>query len=264
MRRAAQVAESHHRQSLGHADPSRGGFEEHAGGKLIGAAEYGIDARVGGEQPSQPVAPHSQRRRRAHGDPARDGDPALRRRGREPRSSRLGSMVVRDDQRWLARTAPQEVLCGRRADLLVGEADQHVDRRRGQVPGLDHRDARAGQTEAELRRMHDAREDDAVGTVADGRLHQLVLRGHVVVGQSEKELVAGSQQLLAERMDQVGEHRVQRARHDGDDEPASLRGEAACNPVRNVSEPGGRRAHPLGLVGGDEMGLVERPRRGHR
>ena len=63
--------------------------------------------------------------------------------GRSSRGARPARASSAGDDGEPAPALRVEVLRHRAPDLLMGETDQHVDRRRRQIPGLDHRDAGA-------------------------------------------------------------------------------------------------------------------------
>ena len=121
-----------------------------------------------------------QRRRRGHGDHFDLGAALRFELGQEAAPSGERARVVGPDQAEPAMALGEEVARDRFADLLVGEAHQHVDRRGRHVPGLDDRDPGVDETLPGLRRVIDAGEVDRVRTPAQHRGEQRVLaRGRI-------------------------------------------------------------------------------------
>jgi hypothetical protein len=110
------------------------------------AAEDGVDGRVTLEQISQSLAAAPQRSgRRSHESREVRGQ---RRCDSQPDGSSgqaacaaPGALVGRGNDGYPAPTLGVKVFGDRGADPFVRETDQHVDRRRRQIPGLAHGDS---------------------------------------------------------------------------------------------------------------------------
>ena len=127
---------------------------------------------------------------------ATSGSPAARAASWKASQPPHGTLVVAGDHRQPAPAAGVQEVDHRAADLRVREAHQHVERRRRQVPGLDHRNAGGQQALAALGRMHDAGQHDAVGAAADDGLEQRVLARIDVAALAQHQLVAALGQRL--------------------------------------------------------------------
>ena len=93
-----------------------------------------------------------------------------------------------------------------RAGLFVRKADQHVDGRGREIPGLDHRDCRGGQPAAAVGRVHDAGEDHAVGAAADDGVEERVLARAVIAALAQHHLVALVGERVGKRLHGFQEH----------------------------------------------------------
>ena len=78
----------------------------------------------------------------------------------------------------------------------MGEADQHVDRRRRQIPGFDHWDARGEQAPAATGRAHDARQHDTVRTPGDDGVEQLLFTSSAIAGLAKRHVVASVGEII--------------------------------------------------------------------
>ena len=197
--------------------------------------------------------------------PTADASPLARAAATKPVFPAQGALVVRRQHGQAPAPARMQVLDDRAADLLVGEADQHVDRIGRQVPGFDHRYARGEQPLTARLRVHDAGQDDAVRAPADDRVEQVILARAVVPALAEHELIAGGRERVGQRLDGLQEHRTDDGRDHGGDQSAAVRRKAAGQHVRNVAGPVDRLPHAGQRGRGDLLGGVDRARGGdHR
>ncbi len=152
----------------------------------------------------------------------------------------------------------------RRPHLFMGETDQHVDRRRRQIPGLDHRDAGGQQAPAARRRPHDPGQHDAVRPTADDRVEQRVLPRLRVPALAEHQLVARLGQPLGQRLNRLEKDRAGDRRDDRGHQPAAGRGKAPGEHVRHIAGPLDRFPHPPQRFSGHLIRRIERARRRDR
>ena len=138
-----EVAKTDDRELPGHRDAARLRLGQDAQREQVRAAEDGVDARrtrsssASAARPLLRVVGAGTTTTATSGRPracAAAWNACWRRRARSSPPAIIASR---------RRALGMEELGDRAADLVVREADQHVDRRRGQVPGLDHRDAGA-------------------------------------------------------------------------------------------------------------------------
>ena len=126
------------------ADTGDAGLLENTERELVRAAEHRVDA-VGPTGPAtalrERAAAAAKGRRRRDDDGPRIAQAQCAGRGSEGVAAPARPLVVAAIRPAGAALRVQE-LRHRAADRLVRETDQHVDRRRREVPGLDDRDAR--------------------------------------------------------------------------------------------------------------------------
>ena len=223
-----EVAEADEREVFGDGEAARARFLERAVGEEVRAAEH---ARSGRAPVSSSCARPCRPRVSVDGagtvTTSTSRQPSAASTARKPRwraRARASSAQTRPNRRW---PRGEQVARDRFADLLVREADQHVDRRGRHVPGLDHGDLGVDEPLAHLGRVVDAGEIDRVRTPAQHRCEERILARGGVAGEAQQHLVARFPQTVGQRLDGVDEDRVGDRRHERRDEPRALGREAA-------------------------------------
>ena len=145
----------------------------------------------------------------------------------------------------------------------VREADQHVDRRGRQIPGLDHGNARREQPAARLGRVSDAGQHDGVGPATDDCAEQIVFARLRVPALAEHQLVAMLAQRDRHSLYGLAENRADQRRNQRGDEPALSRTKAPCKQVRHIAGLGDGRLHLGQGVRRHGTGRVDRARNRH-
>ena len=170
---AAEVAEAHHCEILGHPQATAGRFGEHALGDRIGAAHNHLRPMALIEQLPQTGSAHFQGG--GWGEDLRGYivQPVLGQFGDQAVATAQATGVADADHRVTAITFVQQMAGDSFADCLVGKAHQHVQRCFTQVPGLDHRNARVHQALAADFGVQRTRQNDAIRAAAEQGFDEL-------------------------------------------------------------------------------------------
>ncbi len=181
VRREVEVAETDDGQVAGHGQAARLRLHQHAVGQRVRAAEDRAGEGAELEEPGEPFPAQPEiGRRAARRTVAMSANPCFSSTDRNAAFAHFRARVVGRHQAEAPMPLGDEVLRHRLPDLLVGEADEHVDRGRREVPHLHDRDPRRDQAPAALVGMRDAGEEEAVGTPAEDGGEQRLLAGRGV------------------------------------------------------------------------------------
>ena len=157
--------------------------------------------------------------------------------------------VAWGNDRRMTHAAAVQVAGGRFAHFLVRKADQHVDRRRRQVPGLHHRNAGRVQALPRRRRMHHTGQHDARRAPADDGVEQRILARLVIAALAYQQLIAGVGQRGRHRLRGFLEHRARQGGHQRHHHPAAARCQRAGHQVGHITGLAHRFQYPLQGVG---------------
>ncbi len=156
-------------------------------------------------------------------------------RGHERRRAPSGSDIVARDHRELPASSIVEKAADAAGGGLVREADQGVDGRRRQVPGLDDGDAGPDQLSPHGVRMDHAGQDDARRPAADDCVNKLLFARVFVAALAENELVARRVEGLRQGLYGFVEDGADQRRHDRGDQPVLAGFQAPRHQVGNVA-----------------------------
>jgi hypothetical protein len=142
----------------------------------------------------------------------------------------------------------------------MGEADEHVDRVRPELPHLDHRHLGGGEHAAGRAVVVEAGQHHGGRRPGEEGAHEAFLGVVVVVGMADQELHALGVHAVLQRGHRVGEEGVDEARHDDADHTGTRAGERAGHQVRHVAERVDRRPDPRPELRRDRVGVAEKQR----